>query len=260
MKKQKIMPLIIRFSLIAILLSAWELMVRNGNLKAFYISYPTEIFKDLIDFIYSGDLWKHASVTLYEAFVGLFWGSIIGITVGVLFSQFKILGKTFTPIINAISGIPQLALAPVYILWFGIGLQSKFFLAGLSVFFNVFFSTYGGIADMEKKIIEAANLLESNQFRILFKVVIPSCMPRIISGIRAGVSSSLIGAIVGEYIGAAAGFGWMIAYATSYFNIKRVMSCILILLIVGMFLNYALDKIEKLLLKWHSKTSLTIGI
>ena len=63
MKKQKIMPLIIRFSLIAILLSAWELMVRNGNLKAFYISYPTEIFKDLIDFIYSGDLWKHASVT-----------------------------------------------------------------------------------------------------------------------------------------------------------------------------------------------------
>ena len=243
----------LRTLLILSVLVFWEWGVRSGRLPDFYISYPSEIAADLWDFIVSGELWKHASVTLQEAFAGLFGGSIIGIAAGVLLGQFPFLGKIFKPVITAIHGIPQLTLAPVYILWFGIGMQSKIFLAGLSAFF------YGAIFDMEPKLIESASLLGAKKTQILWMVVLPTCTPWILSGIRSGFSASLIGAIVGEYMGAGAGFGWMVAYATSYFNMKRVMSCIFILLLLGLILNFGLDRVEEALLKWKPRASLNIG-
>ncbi len=255
--RQNLAALGIRVAIIALLLLLWEWMVRSGRLSSFYTSYPSEILGDLWDFYASGQLAKHASITLQEAFTGLFYGSIIGVAVGVLFGQFRLLCRIFKPIVAAIYGIPQLTLAPVYILWFGIGMQSKIFLAGLMAFFNVFFSTIGAIEDMEPKLIESANLLGAGKFQTLWRVVLPTCTPWILTGIRTAVGSSLIGAIVGEYMGASAGFGWMVAYATSYFNMKRVMSCILILLIIGVALNFVLDKIEGLLLKWRPESALS---
>ena len=166
------------------------------------------------------------------------------------------IGEIITPIISALSCIPQLALAPIYVLWFGLGLTSKIFLAGLMVFFNVFSATYGAIKSMDKGILESANLLGASHFETLRMVVIPSCMPWILSGLRGGVSAALVGAIIGEYIGSKGGFGWMITYSTSYFNISRVMSCIVILLFVGLGLNKVLDVLEKKLLGWRTVTSL----
>jgi NitT/TauT family transport system permease protein len=163
-----------------------------------------------------------------------------------------------TPIITAISGIPQLTLAPVYVLWFGLGLTSKIFLAGLMVFFNVFFSTYNAIKNIDRRLIESANLLGASNIRTLRTVVIPACMPWILSGIRGGVGSALVGAIIGEYIGSSGGFGWMITYSTSFFNIKRVMSCILILLLVGIILNKLLDFAESKMLIWKTDTTLSM--
>lgn len=248
-----------RIFLICGFLLIWEILGRSGKISLFYTSMPSLIFKDLLEFILSGDLYKHGKVTLYEAFLGLTYGSIIGVITGLILTQFSFLGKLLKPIITAIHGIPQLTLAPVYILWFGIGLSSKVFLAGLMVFFNVFFATYNGILSMEQKLIESANLLGASKIQTLRLVVVPTCLPWIIMGIRTGVGSSLVGAIVGEYMGASAGFGWMISYATSYFNIKRVMSCIIILLLVGLGMNGILNKIELLAIKWRTNTSLNVG-
>ena len=258
-QKRRTQALVVRLLLIAGLLILWEFMVRSGRLSSFYTSYPSEIAADLWEVYTSGDLYQHASITLREAFTGLFYGTIIGVAVGVVFGQFTFLGHVLKPIITAIYGIPQLTLAPVYILWFGIGLQSKIFLAGLMAFFNIFFATYGAIQDMEPKLIESAHLLGANRLQTLLRVVLPTCTPWIMSGFRSALGSSLIGAIVGEYMGAAAGFGWMVAYATSYFRMKRVMSCIVILLLVGLILNFVLDKIESLLLKWRPATTLNVG-
>ena len=258
-KKSNFQLIIIRISIVLGFIFFWEWAAVTGKVSVFYTSNPSAIFLDLIEFLLSGDLAKHAAVTLKEAGLGLFYGSIIGVSMGLLLGQFAFLGKILKPIIAAIHGIPQLTLAPVYILWFGIGLTSKIFLAGLMVFFNVFFSTYNAILSMEQRLIESANLLGANKIQTLAYVVLPTCAPWIIVGIRAGIGSSLVGAIVGEYMGSSAGFGWMVAYATSYFNIKRVMSCIVILLIVGIVMNYVLDKAEYFLLKWKTNTSLSVG-
>lgn len=254
----KYIVITIRILIIGAFILAWELSARARLYNPLFTSYPSEIFKDLIQFYTSGDLVKHTSVTLREAFTGLFYGTIFGVVIGLILGQFETLGKIILPIISAIHGIPQLTLAPVYILWFGLGLTSKIFLAALMVFFNVFFSTYAGVYNVEPKLIESAILLGAGKVQTLIHVVLPSSLPFIISGIRVGVGSSLVGAIIGEYIGASAGFGWMIAYASSFFNIARVMSCILILLVVGIFLNFSLDKIEKYLLRWRALTNLSL--
>ncbi|MCK9443489.1 MAG: ABC transporter permease [Tissierellaceae bacterium] len=244
--------------LIVAFFAFWEWSAEAKLYNPLFTSYPSEIFRDLIEFYVSGDLIKHASITLKEAFLGLFYGSLAGIIAGLILGQFKSLGKILLPIITAIHGIPQLTLAPVYILWFGLGIASKVFLAALMVFFHVFFSTYAGIQNVDKKLIESANLLGAGKVQTLIHVVLPTSMPFILSGVRVGVGSSLVGAIIGEYIGASAGFGWMIAYASSYFNIARVMACILILLIVGIFLNFFLDKVEEYLLRWRGRENLVI--
>lgn len=258
-KNKKNHILAIRIILIFVFFATWEVTARLRLYNPLFTSYPSEIILDLKDFLVSGDLVKHTSITLKEAFIGLFYGTIVGIVVGLLFGQIQSLGKIFLPIITAIHGIPQLTLAPVYILWFGLGLTSKIFLAALMVFFNVFFSTYAGIQNIEPKLIESANLLGADTVQTLYHVVLPSSMPWILTGIRNGVGASLIGAIIGEFMGASAGFGWMIAYASSYFKIARVMSCIFILLIVGLILNFILDKAEAYLLRWKATTRLSFN-
>jgi len=257
--KRQTLVTAIRTILIVGFVVLWEVAASKGWVSTYYTSKPSEILSDLIQFTFSGDLYKHASITFKEAFAGLFYGSLVGVFVGVLFAQFPIIGEVLNPIITAINGIPQLTLAPVYILWFGIGFASKVFMSGLMVFFGVFFATYNAIIGMDKKLIESASLLGANKGQILIHVVLPTCTPWIIMGIRNGVGVSLVGAIVGEYMGSSAGFGWMVAYATSYFNIKRVMSCIVILFVVGFVMNYGLNKVEKILLKWRANTSLSVG-
>lgn len=258
MKREELTVNLIRAIIVIGFLILWEVAAANKWVSVYYTSKPSAIAADLLQFTSSGELMKHASITLKEAFTGLFYGSIAGIATGLLFGQFVMAGRIFKPIITAIHGIPQLTLAPVYILWFGIGFASKVFLAGLMTFFGVFFATYNAILTMEQNLIESANLLGASKSQTLIHVVLPTCTPWIIMGIRTGLGASLVGAIVGEYMGASAGFGWMVAYATSYFNIKRVMSCIVILLLVGIVMNAGLDRIEKILLRWRTQTSLSI--
>lgn len=241
---------IIRSAILIVLLILWEWTSKQGDLTFRYTSSPSAILVDGFNFISSGDFFKHAYVTMQEAFLGLLFGSIIGISMAVLLSQFRLLSLIVKPVIHAINAIPQLTLAPVYILWFGIGLRSKVFLAGLLVFFQLFFATYNAIIELDPHIVEAASLLGAKRWTIVRRILLPTSMPWIIVGMRNGVASALVGAIIGEYMGAATGFGWMIAYATSYFNITRVMTCVLLLLLTGVALNGLLNFLENQLLKW----------
>lgn len=254
--KRTHLPLIIRTVLLLAGILLWEYFATNGSYNPIFTSHPSGIIKDSIVFVTSGQLYKHASITVLEVFGALFLGSLAGIALATFFGYFSFAGEIFTPIISGISCIPQLALAPIYVLWFGLGLQSKIFLAGLMVFFNVFSATYGAIKSMDKGILESANLLGASEFVTLRTVILPSCMPWILSGLRGGVSAALIGAIIGEYIGSRGGLGWMITYSTSYFNISRVMSCILVLLVLGLALNKALDLLERRVLVWRTVTTL----
>ncbi len=124
------------------------------------------------------------------------------------------------------------------------------------VFFNVFISTYGGVRNIDQKLIEAATLLGGNKRQILRHIVLPASMPWILSGVRIGASVCMVGAIIGEYIGSSGGLGWMVTYASSFFQIKRAMACIIVLLVIGLIVNFVLERVERYLLRWRAETNL----
>ena len=242
---------VMRLGVFLLLMGLWELMTVTGMANPFYTSQPSRILQDLPQFYSSGALVKHTSVTLREALWGLFFGTVTGIIAGFVLGLFDLLGKVLEPLITALYGIPKLALAPIFVLWFGLGIESKIIMSSLLVFFLVFFSTYGGIKSVDSNIITSVRLMGATQLQLVLKVILPACVPWILAGVRGGLGASLIGAIVGEYMGASAGLGWMISYATSFFQVDRVMSCISILFFIGIVFNMALKYIEKILLKWR---------
>lgn len=250
--------LLVRVFLIVAFLLFWQIYASNSSQTAFYTSYPTELLEDMQDFIVSGDLAYHLKITLKEAYLGLLYGAVLGLFFGVLLSQFSMAGRVLVPIVAAIQGIPQLTLAPIYILWFGIGIQSKIFLAGLMVFFNVFFPTYNSIKNVNQGLIESAAILGANKAQTLWYVVLPACTPWIISGVRMGASVCMVGAIMGEYLGAAGGIGWMVTYASSFLRIKRVMACIVVLMAIGLIVNWIFELIELRLLRWRAPSNLSM--
>lgn len=236
---------------IIILLAGWELIATRKIVDPFYTSQPTQIGSDLVRFFVTGEVFRHLTVTFQEAFWGLVIGTVSGIILGFVLGRIQLLASVFEPIITALYGIPKLALAPIFILWFGLGIESKIVLSGLMVFYLVFFNTFGGVRNVDPNIVGAIKLLGANRFQIMRIVILPSCFPWILAGIRGGVGASLLGAIVGEYMGSRAGLGWMIQYATTTYQINRVMSCIFILLVIGLVFNKGLKILEKRLLRWR---------
>ena len=245
------MQIILRITFFLALMGGWEVLAISGIVNPFYSSQPSRILLDLPDFYIRGDLLKHTGVTLAEALLGLLFGTIAGIVVAFLLGLFDFFGKVFEPFITAVYGIPKLALAPIFVLWFGLGIESKVIMSSLLVFFLVFFSTYGGIKSVDRNILTSVRLMGATRSQLVFKVFLPSAIPWILAGIRGGLGASLIGAIVGEYMGASAGLGWVISYATSFFKVDRVMSCIFLLFVVGIIFNMVLKHVERLLLKWR---------
>jgi len=243
------------FAFIAIGLAAWEFAAARKLINPFYTSRPSDIGADFLQFMLDGELFRHLAVTLHEAFGGLVLGTLAGIACGLALGKIEWLGRLGEPIITALYGIPKLALAPIFILWFGLGLESKIFLSALLVFYLVFFSTFAGIRSIDPDITAAIRLMGASRCQLVTRVFLPSCVPWILTGIRGGIGASLLGAIVGEYMGASAGLGWMIQYATTTYQIERVMSCILALLLIGLALNRSLNACERRLLRWRPDAS-----
>lgn len=239
------------FIVVFLALASWEICANKKIINTFYASQPSAIFADFYSFVVTGELFTHLAVTLQEAFGGLFFGTLAGIACGVILGRIKWIADILEPIITALYGIPKLALAPIFILWFGLGIESKIFISALLVFYLVFFSTFEGIRSVDANIVAAIKLMGANRCQIFMRVILPSCIPWILTGIRGGIGASLLGAIVGEYMGASAGLGWMVQYATTTYQIDRVMSCILTLLLIGLAFNKGLKFCEERLLKWR---------
>lgn len=248
---KKVCIAILRVLLFLTLIVIWELLAVKGMLDPFYTSKPSKVYHDMINFYQSGALFRHTFVTLQESLGGLFWGTMAGISAGFILGEIRSLGAIFEPFITALYGIPKLALAPIFVLWFGLGMKSKVILSSLLVFYLVFFSTYAGVRNVDQNLVTSVRLMGANKWQVILKVTLPSCTPWILAGIRGGLGASLIGAIVGEYMGASAGLGWMISYAASFFRVDRVMSCIFILFLIGILFNQSLKYVERKLLKWR---------
>lgn len=256
--KERVKLNLLRIALVGFTLLAWELMVRYKLLDPFYISQPSRIFLDLVQLFWTGEIFPHLMITFKEAFLGLILGTFLGMFAGFVLGRIELLAKLLDPVITAVYGIPKIALGPLFILWFGLGITSKIFLSLWAVFFLIFFNTYAGFRSVDPVLTDTVKLMGANEHQIMRQVVIPSCAPWIFAGLRASLGASLLGAIIGEYLGATAGLGWMIEYAGGMFETTRVLSCTLILMGIVILLRKGLETGEKYFLKWRPASNQTM--
>ncbi len=240
-----------RLMVCAIFFAVWEYSAGIGLIDPFYSSKPSDILKDLLKLFVTGEVFPNIAITMEEALAGLAIGTILGIASGFLLGKFERLGKVVDPIIMALYGIPKLALGPIFILWFGLGIESKIFISLISVFFLTFFSAYSGYKNVDPALINAVRLMGATNMQVMSKVIFPSCFPWLLTGLRSSLGVALLGAIVGEYIGANSGLGWMVNYAGGMYDTTRVFSAIIIMTVIMMVLNSGLKYLEDRLLKWR---------
>jgi NitT/TauT family transport system permease protein len=228
----------------------WELT--SGNLyDDFWFSKPSKIVDYLAGQIRNGQLFSDLAITLRAASIGYVFGAVLGVLLGFVLAQMRTLADILNPYILAIYGIPRIALAPLFIVWFGIGIQSKIMLATLMTFFLTFFNTYTGVGQADQNLLNVARVVRANRLKIMWKVVVPGSSPWIIAGLRISIPYALVAAIVGEFIASTSGLGFRIMQSTQLFNTTGTIGGILVIMLVVMLANLLLNRVESYLLRWQ---------
>ncbi|MBI4592794.1 MAG: ABC transporter permease [Candidatus Rokubacteria bacterium] len=233
-------------------LALWELAA-GRVIDPFWFSSPLRILRHLVEWIRAGTLFMHLMVTLRETFLGFLLGSVTGIAVGVVLSRFEFAAKVLDPFIVAVNGIPRVALAPLFIIWFGIGELSKVVLASTLTFFITFYATFAGLRSVEPAYKDIATVMGANGRQIFAWVSLPAASPWIVSALKVAVPFSLIGAIIGEFMAASRGLGYMIQFDTNQFDTTGAATGILVLMLSVMFFNGLLNRLERYVLRWRPR-------
>jgi len=243
---------IVRVGIIGGFLLLWE--IASGRwIEPFLISSPSRIFSSLISGFQSGELLQHTWVTFEEIAIGYPLGAIAGIALGYWFGRSRVLAEIFEPIIIALNGIPRTALAPLFIVWLGIGIWSKVGVVFLLTFFLNFFNTYSGMRQMDQEYVDLARLMRVRGLKLTFRVILPAISPYIFTGIRTSIPFSVIGAIVGEFIAATEGIGFFIRLSAGIFRTADVFVGIIVLMVMVIIMDKIAGLVEKRVLRWQTQ-------
>lgn len=252
MNRQRI--LLWRLAVALLILGLWE-GISGPIVDSFWLSRPSEIFEEVWVNLVSGQLLSDLAITFRATAVGYVFGAVFGLVLGLLIAQSEAVAMVLKPFILAIYGIPRIALAPIFILWFGIAMTSKVMMAAMMTFLLVFFNTYEGVRAADLELRNVARVLGASRARLFWHVTIPNASPWIIAGLRISIPQALVAAVVAEFIASTGGLGYRIMETTSTLNTPGTMAGILVLMVVVIVLNTVLDKGEDHILRWRPKES-----
>ncbi len=234
------------------IIAFWE--YSSGRLiDKLFVSSPSAVSARLWKWLLDGSLWNHLSITLYATTLGFIIGSLVGFVLGLLFGRYQTVADIFDPYITALYSIPKIALAPLFIIWFGIGIESKVAVSASIVFFVVFLNTYAGVRDVNPIYVHATRIMGGNELQVLQHVMIPSAASWVITGLKVSVPYALVGTVIGEFMSSNRGIGFIIAQATGLFDTTSVFAGLVILGIVGAIINVGLRHVEAWLLRWKAQ-------
>jgi NitT/TauT family transport system permease protein len=219
----------------------------------FWFSSPIRICEYLVEITLSGTILDDTMTTMWESFLGYVIGAVLGIALGFVLARLETMAEILDPFIVAVNGIPRVAMAPILIIWFGIGLESKVVLAVSLVLFLVFMNTYAGLRGVDPGLKNLARVMGANEMQLLWKVTLPAAMPWILTGLKIGVPFAIIGAILGEFMAASHGLGYMIQHASNLFNIAGSFAGLILLMFIVLIANAGVNRLERYLLRWRPK-------
>jgi len=238
-----------QLAILVLLLGLWQFGVSQSALP--YFSRPTLVAVRLAALLREPALYRDIAVTLKEVGLGYGLGAVVGLGLGFALGRSAFLSATLQPYIMCFYSIPKIALAPVFVVWLGLGIASKVAVVFLSSFFLVFFNTYSGLIAINEELVNIARLIGASWFQTLVRVILPAAAAQIFIGLKTAVPYAVIGAVIGEYIGSNEGLGYFILYASQTYDAPALYAGIVILVAIVYLLNLLLDRIERRVVRWR---------
>ncbi|KIZ41893.1 MULTISPECIES: ABC transporter permease [Rhodopseudomonas] len=242
--------LLLQILLIGGILLAWEVAIRTELIKVYLYGQPTGIWRELVKGLVSGSLLRDSWVTAKESIIGFLIGSILGSTAGLLLWLSPTAAQVMRPLMVALNGLPKIALAPLIVVWFGVGIESKIAVAAIITFIVAMITSYAGTKEIDTDYLRMLKALGASRFQMFRMVIMPGSLPWIASAFRLNIGFAMIGAVVGEYISADQGLGYQIYYAGTLYNLNAVWVGILALMILALLLDGLVGWVERRL-KWR---------
>jgi NitT/TauT family transport system permease protein len=228
-------------------------------LDPFFFSTPLDVLGRTWKDLAGGELWRHLGITLLETVLAFTTGSLGGILLGFAFARRALLAAVFDPYVKAANALPRVVLAPIFALWFGLGIWSKVALGFTLVFFIVFFNVYQGVREVSPTVLANARMLGMNGRQLLRHVYWPAALTWMFSSLHTSVGFALVGAVVGEYLGSAGGLGYKIQEAESVFDVTGVFSGMLVLMVFVILLDAVVTAVENRLLVWRPTPAASVS-
>ena len=232
-------------------LAAWELISRFLIGNKLFLAAPSQVAVAFVELVQSGELWKHVTISGLEFLIGYVIACILGILLGLAMASSKVAKQMLDPWVSGLYATPTVALAPLFILWFGIGIVSKVVVVALLVIFPVVINTEAGLRTTSQNLIETVRSFGANHAQIFWKVSLPSALPFIFAGLKLGIGRGLIGVVVAELFGARAGLGQLISQSAETFNMPALFAGVTVLAVAGIALTSGFAWLERRLIPWR---------
>ncbi len=235
---------------IVVTLIAWEIGVRVFHVAAFVLPAPSAIFREfLLAPVYLG---RNALYTLYSTLAGFGLAVAIGFVLAVAIVHSRFLERTLYSYLVVLNSIPKVALAPLFVMWLGVGVEPKIAIALMIAIFSIVIDTILGLRSVDQDMLSLARAARASPLQILLKIRLPNALPSMFAGMKVGIAFALVGAIVGEFVAGQVGLGAVILQAQGSFDSARAFAAIVILALMGTVLFYLVEFAERILLPWHA--------
>jgi NitT/TauT family transport system permease protein len=259
---QRARLVVVQFLVAIVVIGAWQLLSSVPIfgvvwLQPFFFSKPADVAMRIFKWFVDGSIWKHLWITLAESMLAFAIGSVGGVLLGFWFARKPTIAAVFDPYVKMINALPRVVLAPIFTLWFGLGIWSKVALGVTLVFFIVFFNVYQGVKEVSPTVLANARMLGMNERQLMRHVYWPSALSWMFSSLHTSVGFAVVGAVVGEYLGSAGGLGYLIQQAEGVFDVAGVFAGMFVLAAFVVLIDAVVSLIERRLLIWRPLASET---
>jgi len=230
---------------------AWYALTETGVLPAFFFGKPLAVLGRVWDWFSSGKIYPHLGITLVETVLAFAIGTLLGVAAGLWLGLSATAAALLDPYIKAANAMPRVILAPIFAVWFGLGIASKVALGITLVFFIVFFNVLQGVREVSPVVLASVRMLGATRRQLLRHVYLPSATSWVFSSLHTSVGMAFVGAVVGEYLGSAKGVGYLILQAEGVFDINTVFAGVLVLTACALVLDRIVTLAERRLLRWR---------
>ncbi|MGH3290493.1 MAG: ABC transporter permease [Trebonia sp.] len=259
MTKRKLRVLAAQVALLIIVFGGWQLFTSLKIVDPFFFGQPSGIATTLVNWAKHGtgfgSLWQQVWTTMEEAILGFLIGVAGGIVAGVLLGQVRFLSEVLSPYIKAVNALPRIVLGALFVVVFGLGIESKVVLASFLVFFVVFFNAFQGVREVDGNLVNNVRILGASRLQVIRNVVLPSAMTWIIASLHVAFGFAVIGAIVGEILGAQHGLGVLITDSQNNFETNGIFAGMLIITAIALVAEWLISRLERRLLAWRPQTA-----